>query len=279
MPTPLDLDRYFARIGYHGPRASTLDVLHALQHLHPHAIPFENLDALTGRRVSLELDAIVDKLVNRQRGGYCFEQNALFANVLMQLGFSVTPLLARVLWGRAPGTVTPKTHMLMRVDLDGEAWIADVGFGAATLTSPLRIVAGEPQQTTREQFRLADASHGAFDLELKTGDTWIEGVSLRSAARRVDRLRTGELVHVDASRIVFHDGSGREARHAGRPRDAVRRPADRAFEEQSCNRTPDYRRAGICRPVARPVRHRRGQYRRRPDFRARQRARAVCVKR
>ena len=172
MQNPLDLDRYFDRIGYPGPRAPTLDVLREIQRLHAHAVPFENLDPLTGRRVSLELAAVVDKLVERRRGGYCFEQNRLLAHVLMQLGFQVTPLIARVLWGRAPDAVTPKTHMLLRVDLDDEAWMADVGFGTATLTSPLRIVAGQPQQTTLEPFRLADASQGAFDLELQTADGW-----------------------------------------------------------------------------------------------------------
>ncbi|MGF6758616.1 arylamine N-acetyltransferase family protein [Paraburkholderia sp. GAS42] len=172
MANPLDLDRYFARIGYTGPRAQTLDVLRDLQRLHAHAIPFENLDPLTGRRVSLDLAAVVDKLVERRRGGYCFEQNRLFAHVLMQLGFEVTPLIARVLWGRDPDAVPPRTHMLMRVDLDGSAWMADVGFGSATLTSPLRLIAGETQQTTLEPFRLADASHGAFDLELQAGETW-----------------------------------------------------------------------------------------------------------
>ena len=172
MANPLDLDRYFARIGYTGPRAQTLDVLRDLQRLHAHAIPFENLDPLTGRRVSLDLAAVVDKLVERRRGGYCFEQNRLFAHVLMQLGFEVTPLIARVLWGRDPDAVPPRTHMLMRVDLDGDAWMADVGFGSATLTSPLRLIAGETQQTTLEPFRLADASHGAFDLELQAGETW-----------------------------------------------------------------------------------------------------------
>jgi N-hydroxyarylamine O-acetyltransferase len=172
MAPSLDLDRYFARIGYTGSRAPTLDVLRDVQRLHAHAIPFENLDPLTGHRVSLDLEDVVDKLVARRRGGYCFEQNRLFAHALMQLGFDVTPLIARVLWGREPDTVSPRTHMLMRVDLDGVPWIADVGFGTATLTSPLRLVAGERQQTTLEPFRLADASYGAFDLEVQRDDIW-----------------------------------------------------------------------------------------------------------
>lgn len=172
MSHALDLDLYFSRIGYQGPRAATLAVLRELHRLHPLAIPFENLDPLSGRAVLLELSAIADKLLGRRRGGYCFEQNALFARVLMQLGFHVTPLIARVLWGAEAGAVTARTHMLLRVEIDDMAWLADVGFGSVTLTAPLRLEAGMPQRTPLETFRLTDAAHGAFDLEVQSGDSW-----------------------------------------------------------------------------------------------------------
>jgi N-hydroxyarylamine O-acetyltransferase len=172
MTNAVDLDLYFARIGYEGPRSATLAVLTELHRLHPLAIPFENLDPLTGRAVSVELPAIVGKLLERRRGGYCFEQNKLFAHVLMQLGFRVTPLIARVLWGREADAVAARTHMLLCVEIDGTPWLVDVGFGSATLTAPLRLEAGMPQRTPLETFRLADASHGALDLEVQTGDAW-----------------------------------------------------------------------------------------------------------
>lgn len=167
MPMPFDPDRYFARVGYRGARVPTLDVLTELHRLHPHAIPFENLDPLAGRRVALALPAIAEKLVERRRGGYCFEHNTLFAHVLMQLGFRVTPLIARVLWGRGPDAVTARSHMLLRVDLDDGPWIADVGFGGVTLTAPLRLVTGGVQQTPLEACRLTEAADGAFDFEVE----------------------------------------------------------------------------------------------------------------
>ena len=174
MSNALDLDLYFSRIGYEGPRTATLAVLRELHRLHPLAIPFENLDPLSGRTVSLELPAVVNKLLERRRGGYCFEQNRVFAHALMQLGFRVTPLIARVLWGREADAVTARTHMLLRVDIDDTPWLADVGFGSATLTAPLRLEAGMPQATPLEAFRLADASHGALDLEVQSGDGWMK---------------------------------------------------------------------------------------------------------
>ncbi|MEQ5843400.1 arylamine N-acetyltransferase [Paraburkholderia acidicola] len=174
MSFTLDLDRYFSRIGYTGPRTPTLDVLRELHRLHAYTIPFENLDPMTGRRVLLDPASIEGKLVGRRRGGYCFEQNGLFARVLMQLGFRITPLIARVLWGRAPDAVTARTHMLVRIDLDDGPWIADVGFGVVTLTEPLRLIAGQTQQTSHEALRVVDAPNGAFDLELHSGDVWMK---------------------------------------------------------------------------------------------------------
>lgn len=170
MSHTVNLENYFTRIGYQGPRAATSEVLQELHKLHPRSIPFENLNPLTHRAVKLDLESIEHKLITQKRGGYCFEQNALFANVLMQLGFDVTPLLGRVLWGRESGTIPPRTHMVLRVDIRNEAWIADVGFGSVTLTAPLRLVAGSAQPTELGTFRLADAARGALYLEVQSRD-------------------------------------------------------------------------------------------------------------
>ncbi|MBN3803656.1 arylamine N-acetyltransferase [Paraburkholderia sp. Ac-20336] len=174
MPHAINLERYFARIGYTGPRAATLEVLQVLHGLHPAAIPFENLNTLTGRPVRLDLEAIEHKLVASRRGGYCFEQNSLFANVLMQLGFRITPMLGRVLWGRASDTIPPRTHMVLRIDLGNDTWIADVGFGSVTLTEPLRLSAGIAQPTPLGTFRLADAGRDMLTLEMQEPDeSWV----------------------------------------------------------------------------------------------------------
>ena len=154
MTETIDLDAYFRRIGYAGPRTPTLDTLRDIHFRHPQTIPFENLDPLLKRPVRLDLPSLEKKLVASGRGGYCFEQNALLAEVLRLLGFRVTPLAARVLWGAPEDAIRPRTHMLLRIDLEDGPYIADVGFGGATATGPLRLVPDIEQSTPHEPFRL-----------------------------------------------------------------------------------------------------------------------------
>src|SRR5262245_23414684 len=121
-----DLDAYFDRIGYDGPVAPTLDVLKSIHRLHPQTIPFENLDPFLDRPVELDIASLQRKMVGGLRGGYCFEHNLLFMEVLKALGFSVSGLGARVLWNQPAGAITARSHMLLRVELDGCTWLADV---------------------------------------------------------------------------------------------------------------------------------------------------------
>jgi len=123
-----DLPAYLKRIGCDVVTARDLSALQDLHARHLERIPFENIDVFLGRPGTLELDTLQRKLVHEARGGYCFEQNGLFAAALRALGFSVHTLGARV---RPPGATAPlpRTHMLLRVDLDGRGFAADVGFG------------------------------------------------------------------------------------------------------------------------------------------------------
>lgn len=128
-----DLDAYLARIGYAGDRAPTAATLRALQRAHIYAIPFENLDPARGVVPSLAIEDLTAKLVaDTTRGGYCYEQNTLFATALRALGFRVTLLAARVRVGAKPSDVRPRTHMLMLVLAPGDPhrYLADVGFGS-----------------------------------------------------------------------------------------------------------------------------------------------------
>jgi N-hydroxyarylamine O-acetyltransferase len=114
-------------------------VLSALHEAHVGAIPFENLDVLLGRPIALDLEALQAKMVAGRRGGYCFEQNTLFRGALDRLGFRVTSLAARVRAGVT--SIRPRTHMLLRVDLPGGPFLADVGFGGEGPVHPLPLAA------------------------------------------------------------------------------------------------------------------------------------------
>jgi len=152
--SPVDLPAYFHRIGYAGPRGATLEVLNGIMAAHVRSIPFENLDVLLGRPISLAPADIARKLVDERRGGYCFEHNTLLLHVLAALGFAVVPLSARVRI-QQPRDYTPaRTHMFLRVELDGESWLADVGVGALSLTAALKLEADTPQSTPHEPRRL-----------------------------------------------------------------------------------------------------------------------------
>jgi N-hydroxyarylamine O-acetyltransferase len=168
----LDLDAYFRRIDYCGPVAPSLETLAALMHAHVCAVPFENLDVLLARPIDLTLDAIADKIITRQRGGYCFEQNSLFFEVLRELGFDVTPLSARVRYQRPRDVTPPRTHLFLKVIIDGTPWAADVGIGNLSLTSPIRLdLEGTEQPTAHEPRRIVPVDGRLFH-QARLGDEW-----------------------------------------------------------------------------------------------------------
>ncbi len=152
MTEDLDLQAYLARIGYTGDLAPTIETLTGIHRAHVLSIPFENLDILLGRPIRLDMESLQEKLVRLGRGGYCFEQNSLFAAVMEHLGFQVTRLAARVRMGDERST--PRTHMVLAVDIDGARWLADVGFGGDTLLDPIALEGDEPVRQGAWAFRM-----------------------------------------------------------------------------------------------------------------------------
>jgi N-hydroxyarylamine O-acetyltransferase len=124
----IDLPTYLHRIGFIDEPTADLASLRALHVAHMAAIPFENIDVRLRRPIRLDLRSLQDKLVTRRRGGYCFEQNSFFSAVLREIGFQVDTLEARVR-PRGATRELPRTHMTLRVKVDGRYWLADVGFG------------------------------------------------------------------------------------------------------------------------------------------------------
>lgn len=170
----MNLDAYFARIGYSGPRAPTLAVLQAICAAQPAAIVYENLDPFLGRVPRLGLQALQEKLVERGRGGYCFELNLLLRAALLSLGMRVTCLAARVVWNSPPGAaLRPRTHMLLKVETGAareQALLVDLGFGGQLFGTPLLLAPGLAQVTPLGAYRVTtDGKIYTVEAELAQG--------------------------------------------------------------------------------------------------------------
>jgi len=167
-----DLAAYLGRIGLADVAADAAG-LTALQEAHMRSIAFENFDPLLGKVPALGLDDVFAKIVARGRGGYCFEQNGLFEAALKSAGFSTRRMLARV--RMRFGAEGARSHLILRVDLDGEAWLADAGFGGPGALHPLRLESCDEQETPSGTFRIvADPERGETVLERREDDGWLQ---------------------------------------------------------------------------------------------------------
>lgn len=156
MNTKIDLSSYFNRIGFKGQAKADLETLKQLHLLHTQSIPFENLNPLLKIPVEIDIESIQKKIIHEHRGGYCFEQNLLFCHYLQTIGFDARPLAARVVFNRSEQEITTKSHVLLLINLNGEKYIADAGFGGQSLTAPLAFKTNISQTTPHENYRILD---------------------------------------------------------------------------------------------------------------------------
>ncbi|MFG2357666.1 arylamine N-acetyltransferase [Streptomyces sp. NPDC048521] len=163
-----DLDAYLGRIGWEGGRRADLATLRGVHLAHALALPFENLDALSGRAPSLDPADLMAKMVHGRRGGYCYEHNILLWLALEALGFRVSALAARVVLGARTPESRPRTHAMLRVEVPGEPrpYLADVGFGAVgSLLAPVPLALGEESEGGGRRHRFAVLPHdGPLEL-------------------------------------------------------------------------------------------------------------------
>jgi N-hydroxyarylamine O-acetyltransferase len=143
-----DLSAYLRRIGWSGGTDPTLDTLRGLVLALTGAIPFENFDVLLGRPIRLDIDSVQEKLVERKRGGYCFEHVTLFATALEHLGFAHMRHTARVVLF-APPTAAPRAHAILKVRVGSRTYLADPGIGAFVPRVPVPLL-NEPAQVPAE---------------------------------------------------------------------------------------------------------------------------------
>lgn len=165
----INIDAYLKRINYTGSLEPTAETLRALQVAHLLAVPFENLSIHAGEPIVLEENALFSKIVERRRGGFCYEANGLFAALLRALGFEVAMLAAGV--AKKEGGFGPIfDHMTLMVTLD-ERWLADAGFGDSFLEPLLLDARGEQVQGTRA-FRIVDDNDHLILMLRNEGADW-----------------------------------------------------------------------------------------------------------
>ena len=129
---------YLSRIGVSGQLAATAETLRRLHVAHLSTFLFENVTIQRRGVVKTDIESIEEKFLSRGAGGYCFEQNTLFGTALRELGFDVAWILARV--GSAERRAL--NHLVVRVEIDGTRWLADVGFGGEGILEPVPIAEG-----------------------------------------------------------------------------------------------------------------------------------------
>lgn len=162
----MDIQEYFARISYQGshnkPDLATMSDI--FQH-HIQAVPFENLSIHCGEGIELDLEATYNKIVRKNRGGWCMENNYLLSWVLKTLGYGVTLLGAKVYVPELGAYPDEIDHLLLQVQLDGKSYIVDGGFGMAyQLWQPMELISGTDQPQTPGVFRFQEES-GTWYLE------------------------------------------------------------------------------------------------------------------
>ncbi|XP_066294422.1 arylamine N-acetyltransferase, pineal gland isozyme NAT-10-like [Branchiostoma lanceolatum] len=149
----MDVRQYLSRIGYHGDTSPTLDNLRAIHQAHMLTVPFENLSIHCGEEIILDLQLFYNKIVVKGRGGCCYENNGLLSWLLGQIGFNLKTVKAQV--------NNTGAHPINVVSIDGERWVADVGFGCVFRT-PIRLAAGQEHLDVTGTYRLQ-----------QEGETWI----------------------------------------------------------------------------------------------------------
>jgi N-hydroxyarylamine O-acetyltransferase len=167
----MNLKSYLNRIHYFKDPKVNIQSLFEIQTNQLLHIPFENLDCFNNLPISINLKNIEEKILDRKRGGYCFELNILFLEVIKEIGFKARPLLCRSMW--RGNTINSKTHIAILVEVENKSYICDVGFGGPGFFSPLMFEVNQEFEQAIGTFKfVTDEVHG-FILQKKINDSWL----------------------------------------------------------------------------------------------------------
>jgi N-hydroxyarylamine O-acetyltransferase len=165
----MNVDDYLKRINYSGPLSGDAETLRNLQVAHLRSVPFENLSIHSGEPIVLNDEALFRKIVEKRRGGFCYELNGLFTWLLRQIGFDVSMLSAGV--ADSQGGFSPDfDHMTLVVTLN-RRWLVDVGFGDS-FVEPLLLDEENEQQQGTQTFRIISADSHLVLMRRSGAEEW-----------------------------------------------------------------------------------------------------------
>lgn len=164
------LTQYLDRIDFTATPKADIDTVARMMRRQLFSVPFENLDVQAGKIVSLVPEEIVEKIVGRKRGGYCYEVNGLFAMALASLGITYQFVAARPMFYPAR---RPRTHMALVLTLGGERWLCDLGFGSYGIRAPMSLSKLDVEVAQDDDiFKLSLGEDGFYLLQAKVDGQW-----------------------------------------------------------------------------------------------------------
>lgn len=178
----MNVEKYLPRIGIETDGLTPdFELLRRLQLQHLLTVPFENLDIHWGTPILLDTDRFFAKIVDQKRGGFCYELNGLFNELLKELGFVTRMVSARV-FGGEKGFGPEFDHAAIIVTIGDMEYLADVGFGDFT-AEPLSFVTDLEQQDREGRFVTRQSDGEYFEVAKKNTD----GLTAQYIFKPVDR--------------------------------------------------------------------------------------------
>ena len=210
------LQDYLDRIGFRREAQADMATVTEMMRCQLFSVPFENLDVQAGKVVSLVPEEIVEKILRRKRGGYCYEVNGLFAMALEALGIPYQFVAARPMFYPVK---RPKTHMAIVLQVNGEEWLCDLGFGSYGIRAPMRLDALDVEvRQDFDTFVLSRASDREYLLKARVDGEWANQYAFDLSPQEwIDFVPANYLnsthpdaVFVQKLLVVLHDPAGRK---------------------------------------------------------------------
>jgi len=167
----MDVDAYLKRLGLTIDVTNDFNTLLELHRAHAFTIAFENFNVRLKRPIPLDKENLFQKLIIDKRGGYCYELNILFSFLLQEIGFKVTHLIGRPLYGYN-NVLRPRTHMVLKVELEAKEYLCDLGFGGKGLIEPIELLVNKENEQFDDVFKLVPHVEG-YELQSLLNGDWV----------------------------------------------------------------------------------------------------------